>query len=49
MIIGIAVMIFGIGVQILGGFTQNTAVFIAGGIVVFIGLCVVLFNNHDDQ
>ena len=48
MIVGIAVMRLGIGIEVFGGFCENTAIFIAGVPIIFIGLGVVLFNNSDE-
>ena len=49
MIVGIAIMLLGISVSIHGGFIENTAIFIAGGVLSIIGLFVVIFNNHGDD
>ena len=49
MIIGLAIMLLGINVEIHGGFIENTSIFIVGGLLSIIGLFIVLFNNHGDD
>ena len=53
MIVGIAIMLFGISLTIQGGFSENTAVFVTGVVLSVVGLLVVLFNyffnKHDDR
>ena len=53
MIVGIAIMLLGISFAIQGGFVENTALFVTGGVLSVVGLLVVLFNyffnKHDDR
>lgn len=53
MIVGIAIMLLGISFAIHGGFVENTALLVTGGVLSVAGLLVVLFNyyfnKHDDR